>query len=299
MRTYIPTPYLAILFYLAYSDYKRYNLKSSYLPNFPEWITDNDFEDKVNIVVFEVPRENAKGEEVKSINKEYFIKISDRQKLKTFLSNYIKLFKADILTSTEKFYSYDKNMLAVAKVWDNDYNIFGKPTSINISLDNKSYPNKYFRIIEVLLSLIKDKHIELLNISKQTPSDIENQFFQPNLFPVINIGVKFLKSPREISDNYTNLIEYKGLKVNEKNGEVIYKNKEYKLLETSQYFKMLCYLIKNSNKKISFDKILNNNYENSRDRIKSYHKSIVNKLRLQKKPDNIHIKISSKYIILE
>jgi hypothetical protein len=43
IQAYIPTPYLAVFFYLAYSNYKKFWLKSSFLPDFADWLARKRF----------------------------------------------------------------------------------------------------------------------------------------------------------------------------------------------------------------------------------------------------------------
>jgi hypothetical protein len=301
-KEYIPTPYLALLFYLAYSELPYYWLKATYFRDIRDWHKNSGLKDivSINLIVFRFPENDDDSTESSIDDKAYSIKCLSKKKLRVFLDNYLNNFKFNKLISATNYPSFEKQMVLVEKVWQKEYEHLGKSFTIKISLNEKDNFNIKFRICEVLFYLIQHKQVQLITLFDQTMEEIDKQIRSPKIFPEINIAIKFLKFPIEIADTYKNWIEYKSLKVNEYKGNIIYKNKKHRLLATAKYFQMLCYLIKHPNKKVYFDKILKNKTTaDDKETIRSYQRQIEKRLGIKEKTGNVRIKLSSKYIILE
>jgi hypothetical protein len=164
-------------------------------------LPESDFQNAIKIEFLPVVREDKNGKEIESTEKDFLIKVSNKQKLKSLLDAYLEMFEADNL-KYENFYKYEKSMLMVGKIRQNAYETFGKRITIDVPLDELQYADKQFRTIEVLLSLIKENFVSLSGVLEQTAKDIEKQALDCETFPAVNIAVEFNKSSSINERNY-------------------------------------------------------------------------------------------------
>jgi hypothetical protein len=175
--------------------------------------------------------------------------------LPNFFYRYLSAYEKGLLGYPNNEYSYKELLKMTKEIFQNLYFNNDKPITINIEilkniLKNTNIEYRRIPLYEFILLLARDKYIEIKEES--IASWITGQPFIPNknkFINYLNITIKFLKTPDEISGIYT--LEYQGLEMNTETGMVRYNNKLIPFVkQNSKEYKLLKYLLANPNERL-------------------------------------------------
>jgi hypothetical protein len=127
------------------------------------------------------------------------LEVSKKEKLITFINEYISNFENNSLTAQKhNYYSFEKNLFEIKKILDSFQNKYGKRFIFQLPLnENVRYGiyNKELRLIEILFYLLNKGYINIegTKISKIKYKTSKEEY-------ILNISITLKKSLPEITD---------------------------------------------------------------------------------------------------
>ncbi|MFA5161923.1 MAG: hypothetical protein WC421_06720 [Elusimicrobiales bacterium] len=194
----------------------------------------------------------------------YELQLRDRKGLEAFLARYLQAYEAGQCHCREiNYFPYQTGMDVIESLFGPSYIRFGATFYVTAKLEHADFEQHRpailaredpFHLLQEFRERLRLGEL-LLSLAGKSYISIQDADYDEDKPGLLNILVRFERSPQEIKDIEGYWLAYGGLRVNEADGVAFYKNNRYPFASNRTLeFKLLCHLIKNHGKKLSITK---------------------------------------------